>query len=104
MKDSLIGPEETNSDLKRSQCRLFETAREQPSVKSLEVRPPVHPIGSDVDEVHILGHDLCELMPIVFRPGCSKCLRNIPDCGFIGFSLGMNDAPGDKKYYEQVAQ
>src|ERR1700677_2773892 len=100
MKDCQIGPQETNSDLKRRECRLFETAREQPGVKSLEVCPPVHPIGSDVDEVHIFGHDLCQLLPVMLRPKRRECLRNNSDRVFSGLGLSMNDALGDKKYHD----
>src|ERR1700677_1222453 len=64
----------------------------------------MQPFGRDIDEVHIFGHDLCELVTIVLRPGRRKRLRNIMDRCFIGLVLGMNGAPGDKKNHEQVAQ
>src|SRR6202789_1528211 len=64
----------------------------------------MQPFGRDIYEVPIFGHDLCELVTIVLRPGRRKRLRNIMDRCFIGLVLGMNGPPGDKKNHEQVAQ
>jgi hypothetical protein len=100
MKHRQIRPQETNGDLKRRDHRFFETARKQPSVIQFRIRPPVQPIASDVHEVHIFGHGLRELMPIVLRPSRGEYLRNIVDCSFIGLILGMNGALGDQKWHE----
>jgi hypothetical protein len=69
-------------------------------VIELKIPPPVKPIAADVDEVHILGHDLRQFMPTVFCPSGRKLLGNLADRGFVAVSLGVSGAWDNKKRKE----
>src|ERR1700731_3427424 len=58
------------ADLCLEQCErgLFEASTQQARMVFFKIGSAMKPVGTDVNEINVVGHDYCKLVSIMLRP------------------------------------
>ena len=90
MHDGHVRPQKTGRELEGGHRGVFEATAQQAHMEGLEVGPAVQVGSSDGYEIDILGHDFCESVAVVLRPGVTELLWQFAHRLFVRPGLGKS--------------